>query len=133
VTPVPDHLRGWCGVRAQQTPSHRAAAVFGTQLETDLIMGPVRPQGRPHDQRWPAGLKDLRGDFAVSQIEPGAAAGMARIGQCLPDHPGRRGLCLLLAGKFFHAMRINRANPCTPAAQAMEIVPMLEVAGACPR
>lgn len=102
VTSVLDHLCGWRGVRAQQTPSHRAAAVFGTQLEADLIMGSVWPQGRPHDQRRPAGLKDLRGNFAVSQIEPGAAAGMARIGQYVPDHPGRWGLCLLLAGKFFH-------------------------------
>jgi hypothetical protein len=102
VTSALDHLCGWRGVRAQQTPSHRAAAVFRTQLEADLIMGPVWPQGRPHDQRRPAGLKDLRGNFTVSQIEPGAAAGMARIGQCVPDYPGRRGLCLLLAGKFFH-------------------------------
>jgi hypothetical protein len=27
---------------------------------------------------------------------------MARIGQCVPDDPGRWGLCLILAGKFFH-------------------------------
>jgi hypothetical protein len=102
VTQVFDYLCGWRRVRGKQPPAHRAAAVFGTQLETDLVTWPVRPQGRPHDQIRPAGLEDLRDNFAVSQIEPGAAAGMARIGQFFPDHPGRRGLSLLLAGKFFH-------------------------------
>jgi hypothetical protein len=28
-------------------------------------VGPVRPQGGPHDQRRPARLKDMRGNFAV--------------------------------------------------------------------
>ena len=110
---------------------HRPWSV-GDDLETDLHIGSVEPDRRPHQRARPVAVEDRRSHLARTNVEPRSDVPFERIRQRIPHHPRWRRLAPALPrqlDQIRHGRTIRRPDRCAARFRRVVARPGMPVRG----